>query len=103
MFFVSIYIKLLEHLCEPKVSTFIYPIDNTKSIVYYDSVDKKIKSLSAQYRWGTLERNTEIALRALGGESQVALAKEFGVTKQMVNKIVKRYEKLHSPLREATE
>lgn len=52
---------------------------------------KKIKSLNAQFRWGTLERNTEIFLRALGGEPQVALAKEFGITKQMINKIVKRH------------
>ncbi len=53
-------------------------------------MSKKIKSLNAQFRLGTLERNTEIFLRALGGEPQVALAKEFNITKQMVNKIVKR-------------
>jgi len=54
-------------------------------------MNKKIKSLNAQFRHGTIERNTIIALRALGGEPQVALAKEFHITKQMVNKIVKRY------------
>ena len=53
-------------------------------------MNKKIKSLNAQFKAGTIERNTEITLRALGGEPQVALAKEFGITKQMVNKIVKR-------------
>ena len=51
---------------------------------------KKIKSLNAQYKAGTLERNTEIFLRVLGGEPQVALAKEFGITKQAINHIVKR-------------
>jgi len=54
-------------------------------------MNKKIKSLNAQFRHGTIERNTIIALRALGGEPQVALAKEFHITKQMVNKIVKRH------------
>ena len=54
-------------------------------------MNKKIKSLQAQFRLGTLQRNTEIALRAIGGEPQVLLAKEFNITKQMVNKIVKRY------------
>ncbi len=53
-------------------------------------MNKKIKSLNAQLRHDTLERNTEIFLRVLGGEPQVALAKEFNITKQMVNKIVKR-------------
>ena len=51
---------------------------------------KKIKSLNAQFRHGTLERNTEIFLRALGGEPQIALANEFGITKQAVNQIIKR-------------
>ena len=54
-------------------------------------MNRKIKSLNAQLRAGTIERNTEIALRALAGEPQVNLAKEFGVSKQMVNKIVKRH------------
>ena len=55
-------------------------------------MNKKIKSLGAQFRLGTLERNTEISLRALGGEAQVSLAREFRITKQRVNKIVKRYQ-----------
>ena len=54
-------------------------------------MNKNIKSLQAQFRLGTLQRNTEIALRALGGEPQISLAKEFAITKQMVSKIVKRY------------
>ncbi len=54
-------------------------------------MNRKIKSLNAQLRAGTIERNTEIALRALAGEPQVELAKEFNLTKQMVNKIVKRH------------
>ncbi len=57
-------------------------------------MNKKIKSLNAQFKMKTLERNTEIALRALGGEPQVALAEEFGISKQMVNKIVKRHNEL---------
>lgn len=61
-------------------------------------MNKKIRSLNAQHRWGTLGRNTEIALRALGGEPQVRLAKEFDMSKQMISKIVKRYEELRKPL-----
>ena len=53
-------------------------------------MNKKIKSLNAELRVGTIERNTEISLRALAGEPQIALAKEFGISKQMVNKLVKR-------------
>ena len=55
-------------------------------------MNKKIKSLNAQLQAGTIERNAEIALRALAGEPQVALAKEFGICKQGVNRIVKRYK-----------
>jgi len=54
-------------------------------------MDKKIKSLNAQFRVGTIERNTRIALRAISGEPQVALGKEFNIRKQVVNKIVKRH------------
>lgn len=53
-------------------------------------MNKKIKSLNAERVSGTIERNTEIALRVLGGEPQVALAKEFLVSKQRINQIVKR-------------
>ena len=58
-------------------------------------MNKKIKSLNAQFKAGTIERNTEIALRALGGEPQVSLAREVNITKQMVNKIVKRHQLLN--------
>ena len=54
-------------------------------------MNKKIISLNAQFRAGTIERNAEIALRALSGEPQVNLAQEFGISKQMVGKIVKRH------------
>jgi len=67
-------------------------------------MNKKIVSLNAQRRCGTLERNTEIALRALGGEPQVLLAKEFGITSQKVSWIVKRYssQSPQTTLRDAT-
>lgn len=55
-------------------------------------MDNKLRSINEQIRKGTLARNNQIVKRVLFGfESQVAVAKDFGLTKQMVNKIVKRY------------
>ena len=68
-------------------------VDKQLTMCYYGIVNKKIKSLNAQLKAGTIERNTEIRLRVLGGEPQVGLAREFHITKQMVNKIIKRYQK----------
>ena len=50
-----------------------------------------IRSLKGQEKAGTLERNTEIVFRVKAGELQTDLAKEFGITKQMVNKIYQRH------------
>jgi len=54
------------------------------------------RSVRAQARAGTLDRNTTIIALCLSGRiSQVEIAKHFGLSRQSVNTIYRRYVRQH--------
>ncbi len=54
-----------------------------------------VKSLNEQHRVGTLQRNMIIFAKYVEGkQNMVEIAREFGLTKQRVQQIIRNYEKL---------
>jgi Mor family transcriptional regulator len=56
-------------------------------------MNRLTKSLNAQRRNGTLERNTTIALRVLAGDDVVSLAEEYGLSKAQIYMIRDNYRR----------
>lgn len=64
----------------------------THSTMVKSRMDKIVKSLNAQQRVGTLERNLNIVSRFLNGESPSRIAQDYHIPRQQVYKLAERYK-----------